>query len=141
MKVKRQLKKGTLIQDIKKNNMIFAVYGTLKREYSNNRLLETATYLGTFKTKPVYTLYNGGFPIVERGGNTSIAVELYDTEDEETISIVHSLEGCSGKQHDPDNWYDFDLIYVPLIGRARMFVMDKGKSGRSDIIKNGIWQK
>lgn len=120
--------------------MRFFVYGTLKRGKHNNYLLSRTRYLGTAKTEPVYTLFDGGYPIIERGGTTAIYGEVFETEDEEIINQVFRLEGCSRIQHDPKSWYDFDILETPF-GEANMFVMDTGKSGRgeSKILTSGVW--
>lgn len=118
---------------------LFFVYGTLKQGYGNNRLLQTAKFLGNAITPAEYTLYNGGFPIVERGGETAIKGEVYETDDEQIIKRVYGLEGYSGKPHADDNWYDVDRIETPF-GEAEMFVMDKGKSGRTNILTSGLWK-
>lgn len=118
---------------------ILAVYGTLKKGFGNNRCLGNSKFLGEFKTEPIYTLMAGGFPICERGGNTSIIGELYETDNPEIISDVNSLEGFSGIKGHPDNWYDVDLIETKF-GLATMYVMDKNTSGRNRIIKSGIWK-
>lgn len=125
----------------KRTSAIFAVYGTLKQAYGNHRLLRTAESLGTFQTKPEYTLFDGGFPVVERNGETSIHCELYKTEDPNVIQNVFDLEGCSSqtKGH-PDNWYDIDLIDTPH-GEAIIFVMDKGRSRRTEVVESGNWER
>jgi gamma-glutamylcyclotransferase (GGCT)/AIG2-like uncharacterized protein YtfP len=120
---------------------LFLVYGTLKAAHGNHRLIAhpTTKFLGNFVTEPKYTLFDGGFPVVERGGDTPITGELYEVEDPETIDDVFCLEGCSSKtQGHPDNWYDVEPIETPH-GEAVMFVMDENKSGRRKIVESGIW--
>lgn len=117
----------------------FAVYGTLKKGHGNNRCLGDATYLGTHKTEPNYTLYDGGFPVVERDGDTGIHVEVFETDNPRIISDVNALEGCTGIKGHEDNWYDFDIIDTPF-GKANMFVMNKGTSGRTHKINSGTWR-
>lgn len=119
---------------------IFAVYGTLKRKYSNNRYLGNAKFLGEYKTEPKYTLFDGGFPIVERGGNTSVHIELFETDSPAAIHNVNSLEGCTGVKGHPDNWYDIDHVETPF-GIADMFVMDKGEGRRSQVVESGLWER
>lgn len=119
---------------------LFFVYGTLKAGYHNHYHLGSAKFLGNFTTEPKYTLYNGGFPVVERNGDTAIQGELYLCENERNIDYVFSLEGCDSQiQGDPHNWYDFDKIETPH-GEAVIFVMNDGKSGRDQILKSGIWK-
>lgn len=121
--------------------MIFFVYGTLKRKKHNNYLLTGATFLGEHKTEPVYTLYDGPYPIVERGGETAISGELFETTDENVIDGIFRLEGCSKVQHSPNSWYDYDKIATPN-GEAVIFVMNEGGSQRSatSILSSGIWR-
>lgn len=123
-----------------KDKQLFFVYGTLKQGEGNNRCLGNAKFLGEFTTKPEYTLFDGGYPIVERGGSTAVKGELFYSENESSIQRVFDLEGCSSQiQHDKGNWYDFDKIDTPH-GEAIIFVMNKGTSGRSQILNSGVWK-
>lgn len=124
---------------MKHKKMLFFVYGTLKRGKYNNFHLGKAEFKGTFTTPAKYTLFDGGFPVVERGGETAIQGELFYSENEKDIENVFELEGCSSQiKGDKENWYDFDLLDTPL-GVAVIFVMDKSKSNRYKILKDGIW--
>lgn len=124
---------------MKKETVIFAVYGTLKSKHGNHRgRLNKAEFLGVFRTPTSYTLLDGGFPIVERGGDTSVEVELYKTDDENAIQSVFSLEGCDREQNSPSSWYTYDLLETPF-GQATMFVMNEGRSGRNKKIESGVW--
>jgi len=123
---------------LNQNKVLFAVYGTLKENRSNHGVLGNAVKLGNCKTSPSYTLFDGGFPIVERDGSTPITIEVFETSDEKTINRVFSLEGCTGIKGHPENWYDFDEIETPF-GKAVLFVMNKNKSQRLNIIENGTW--
>lgn len=126
---------------MEKNKCLFFVYGTLKKGYGNHGYhLGNAKFLGDFITEPKYTLFNGGFPVVERGGDTSIKGELYLSEDPKKIQSTFDLEGCSSQQKgDSRNWYDFDEIETEH-GPAVMFVMNKGESKRTQILNDGIWK-
>ena len=128
------------MSETKQQGVLFFVYGTLKKGWGNHRNhLSKAEGLGDFQTEPVYTLYNGGFPIVERGGSTSIKGELYRATDEDEIRSTFALEGCSSRtKGNPNNWYDIDYIDTPH-GKAVIFVMDKGTSGRKTVVENGNW--
>jgi gamma-glutamylcyclotransferase (GGCT)/AIG2-like uncharacterized protein YtfP len=128
---------------------LFLVYGTLKGNHGNHYIIShpTTKFLGKFTSPASYTLFDGGFPVVERGGTTPITGELYEVNDENTRNRVFSLEGCMppdkalsvyDNEHSPDNWYDFDHIDTPH-GKAVMFVMNEGESGRSNVIESGIW--
>lgn len=117
---------------------IFAVYGTLKRGFGNNRLLRDATFLGTHTTEPKYTMHSaGGFPIVVTGGKTPIKCELFATEDPAVIERVDILEGFNGKGRN-DNWYDRETIETPM-GKAEMYVMHTTRHGA--IIEDGEWKR
>jgi gamma-glutamylcyclotransferase (GGCT)/AIG2-like uncharacterized protein YtfP len=119
--------------------VLFAVYGSLKKGSYNNYLLGNSEYLGVHKTEPSYSLYDGGFPVVERDGTTPITCEVYKATDQRIINSIFSLEGCASQvQGDPNNWYDFDMINTEH-GNAVMFVMDKGQSGRTTLINSGVW--
>jgi len=114
--------------------MIFFVYGTLKKRFSNHYLLQDASFLGAHKTEPIYTLYDGGFPIVCRNGETAIQGELYQTDDQSIINRVFALEGYSPESK--NNWYELDIIQT-LFGEAGIFVMDS--CTRKKIITTGKW--
>lgn len=118
---------------------LILVYGTLKKNKSNHRFLSNAIFLDNFITPAKYTLYDGGFPVVEREGNTSIHCELYEVNDVETVKRLHSLEGFTGIQYHKDNWYDIDIIETPY-GEAIMYVQNKNQSGRAKTIESGVWQ-
>lgn len=125
---------------MKRDKCLFFVYGSLKTDFYNNKVLGNSQFLSEFKTEPKYTLFDGGFPVVERGGDTSIHGELFISENVNDISNVFHLEGCDSQiQHDPSNWYDFDEIDTKY-GKAVIFVMDKGKSGRTKTLNSGIWK-
>jgi len=121
---------------------LFIVYGTLKKGYGNNRLLqnEHSKYLGECVTPPEYTLFDGGFPVVERGGETSIHGEVWEVSSPDVENSLNSLEGYSGVPHSSRNWYDVDENIPTPFGKASMYVMDEGKSGRNHILQSGKWK-
>lgn len=126
---------------MKKNEAIFFVYGTLKQAHANHGCLgDNPEFLGEYTTEAKYTLFDGGFPVVEREGVTSIKGELYRVTNANDVASVFGLEGCvSQVQGHPNNWYDFDEIDTKT-GKAVIFVMNKGKSKRNKILENGIWK-
>jgi gamma-glutamylcyclotransferase (GGCT)/AIG2-like uncharacterized protein YtfP len=115
--------------------MIFFVYGTLKKSFHNHYLLHKAKFLGNHTTESVYTLFDGGFPIVCRNGNTAIKGELYQTDDQKIINSVNALEGHFGPDN-IDNWYDVDTIKTEH-GDANIFVMNN--CNRPFTIESGFW--
>lgn len=71
------------------------VYGSLKRNYYNHRLLETSEFIGEATTKPFYRLYNlGSFPGLKEDNENGKAIqgELYLVNDE-TLKRLDRLEG------------------------------------------------
>ena len=68
-------------------------YGTLKRGFSNNHLLNQAEFLGAAKTLEKYSLWVSGIPYVFKGESVAcIHGELYRV-DELTLKIIDRLEG------------------------------------------------
>lgn len=121
------------------NEILFAVYGTLKAQYGNNRLLQASgvEFKGEFKTKPDYTMVScGGFPAVHLGGTTAISCELYKVTNPEVIKRVFGLEGFSGEKDNENNWYDVTNFDTPE-GEATMFIF-KGAPKRN-IVESGKW--
>lgn len=117
----------------------FAVYGSLKRSFGNNRVLGDATFLGTHVTEPHYTLHSmGGFPGVRPDGETGIHVEIFETRDPNIVRSVNRLEGYTGVKNHPDNWYNAVTIDTPY-GPAEMFVMTEPLSPDS-VIPSGVWE-
>ena len=121
--------------------MKLAVYGTLKRghgnwgHYLNN---EHVKFLGTALTEPKFKMFNGGFPIVEENGETSIHIEVFEVNNENVIKHINNLEGYYG-ENNPKNWYHTIEIDTPY-GKANMFVMESHKHNRTEILKNGKWK-
>lgn len=71
-----------------------AVYGTLKKGFSNHRLIQNCKFIGEYETLPIFTMYSlGPYPAVVHHGNTSITVEIYKIESEEIAKKLDRLEG------------------------------------------------
>jgi gamma-glutamylcyclotransferase (GGCT)/AIG2-like uncharacterized protein YtfP len=69
------------------------VYGTLKRGFWNNYLLEGSELLGEGTTLERFSLYTVGFPYaVPDGGGLPLRGEVYRV-DEETLKRLDALEG------------------------------------------------
>lgn len=69
-----------------------AVYGTLKRGYSNHTLLKSAEFLGHGVTKEkLRMLDTGGFPVCFYGGLAAVVVEAYAV-DTNTLTALDRLE-------------------------------------------------
>lgn len=118
--------------------MKMCVYGTLKRDHSNNRFLRNSTFLGSFVTEPKYTMYNlGGYPAVYPEGNTSIQCEVFEVHPDDVKGIYY-LEGYTGTKNHPNNYYDCITLDTPF-GDAEMFVFKEQPN--YSIIKSGTWTK
>lgn len=119
-------------------------YGTLCANFGNHQVIKdkTTKYLGEAETLPEYTIYAGGFPIVERSGTTSIKGEVYEVNDEHVLDHVYSLENYSGvpNKYGGKNWYDVDTILTKF-GECEIFVQNAGQSGRNKKIDSGDWRK
>jgi gamma-glutamylaminecyclotransferase len=83
------------------------VYGSLKRGYWNNILLEqiNAHFLADVMTEPIWTLRDvGAFPALESGGQNVVSGELWEVP-EAGLQFVDALEGHP-------NWYHRESISV-----------------------------
>lgn len=92
---------------------LVAVYGTLKKGYSNYRnYLTKATHVGTGKTKDRYPLIVQGLPylIEQKGKGTNVSIDLFKVSDD-TFRSLDRLEGH------PD-WYIRKEIPVVVNGRT-----------------------
>lgn len=75
----------------------YFVYGTLKRGYGNNRILQqspTAQFIEEGVTEAKFNLYHlGGFPGVTENGETAIHGEIWEVSDDYTKQRLDMLEG------------------------------------------------
>lgn len=126
----------------KNKRVLIATYGTLRVGHGNyRRLLQgKATFLGTQKTAPNFTMYGKGqgFPIVVDKGNTAIEIDVFAVEDNDVLNDVHRLEGCSGIPGNERNWYDIIPIDTEY-GKAYMYVMHREM--RAPVVESGNWNK
>lgn len=68
------------------------VYGTLKKMNSNHRYLESADYLGEYKTNPKWALVSlGPYPAMIMG-HLEVKGEVYEV-DYDTLDTLDMLEG------------------------------------------------
>ncbi len=116
-------------------------YGSLCRNSYNNYLLdnEHCKFIREELSPPIYTMYGGGFPIVERKGNTAIWGELWEVTSKEVLSQIMELEQCTGIKGHPDNWYDIDFINFDE-GDAIIFVMNKSNNDVETRVRSGKWR-
>ena len=76
------------------------VYGTLKRNNSNNYLLKTARFACEAFSRDKYVLYSGGYPLAvheSRNEREELALpiigEIYEGVDRTTLQRLDGLEG------------------------------------------------
>ena len=81
------------------------VYGTLKKNFPNSYLLQSAQYLGEGRTRDKYALYVQGIPYVLKSEQRyCIHGELYNIDDK-TLRRLDKLEGH------PD-WYYREQVAI-----------------------------
>lgn len=118
--------------------VLYAVYGTLRKNKGNDHYLKGAEYLGTLKTPPNFKMLSaGGFPIVTTG-DKSITVEIYKTDDPNIISRVNRLEGYTGTRGHMNNWYDTCDIHTEY-GVANMFIQEDVNPDHYYEVESGDW--
>lgn len=70
------------------------VYGTLRKEGSNNYLLRNSEYVGLGKTREMFSLYVEGIPYLNPHENICKVVgEVYKVDNKQTLPIIDMLEG------------------------------------------------
>jgi len=85
------------------------VYGTLKRGYGNNRLLQNAKFVGE-KTLEGYKLYNAGFPVARQSYGDRVQGEVFEIADSDTMTLqlIDFLES-NGRMYDRTEHEDVSL--------------------------------
>lgn len=117
---------------------LVAVYGSLKQGFTNHRVIEGSTLVGTFESDPQYTMVDlGSFPAVTLGGSSSIYCEVYSV-DMETLRKLYRLEGCDFNTG--TGLYDAKDIETPF-GAATIFIMESNKKYTNNrrVIDCGVW--
>ena len=112
------------------------VYGTLRKGEANWRTLLAPAQGCSAKTESDFTMRScGRFPIVEIGGTTAIAGEVFLVDDA-TLVLLDQLE-----EH--PNWYERIEIDVTLdsgeLQRAWIYLMPTGQYEQSPVIESGDW--
>ena len=75
------------------------VYGTLKRGYPNNPLLESSEFLGEAVTVPIYKMIGTSFPVIMPDpSGKPVAGEIY-TVDDAALARLDRLE-AEGRSYD-----------------------------------------
>ena len=112
-----------------------AVYGSLRQNLHNHGVLGGAKLLGTFNSKPEYSLYAlGGFPGLKPKGKTSVVMEVYEVNEQQARN-VDALEGY--REGGNNTFYDKLPIETPF-GEAGVYVYVPDV--RPDrLVKSGDW--
>jgi gamma-glutamylaminecyclotransferase len=118
---------------------VAAVYGTLRQGYSNHIVIDDSEYIGTGKTKELYTLtaYCNGFPALDKSVPThNVVMELYQLLNEKTANRMDSLEGYGS------GFYDRSIVDVELedgsVVQAWTYDIE-GCSESCPTVPNGDW--
>ena len=118
-----------------KKNLI-AVYGSLRKNMRNDHLLSTSKYLGTFQTKPEFSLYSlGYYPGLKTNGNTSVTMEVYAVDDT-VAERIDRLEGYT--PNDNNTFYDKIPIETPY-GEASVYIYVNNVL-KERLVESGDWK-
>ena len=122
---------------MKKNNTKIAVYGTLRKGFSNSDFLRNSKFLDIGWTKEKYKLSALGIPYVNPKEKISnIRVEVYEVTPEELISIDR-LEGYNPNNHS-NSWYKRTPVEVKLdSGEKVVASIYFNETEKGTIIKSG----
>ena len=78
------------------------VYGTLKRGYGNNRLLQhSSSFVGEAVTCEPFKMVGNGFPYINRANDCVLPVlgEVWKVVDEDTLQRLDWLEGVASRHY------------------------------------------
>lgn len=109
-----------------------AVYGSLRRGFGNNRVLGNSKFLGEDKTEEEYTMYSlGAFPAIVPEGNTAIHIEVFEMENDATLTRLDALEGYP-------SFYDRKVIETKY-GNAYIYFIAGTRWSEDRIVESGNW--
>ena len=112
-----------------------AVYGTLKRGFSNHHLLQHADYLGETLLRDL-TLYDLGlFHAARLEPSRGVRVEVFGIG-ESTLEALDQLEGYRPWQPE-DSFYQRHELSTPL-GMAWVYIYNRSFQGL-EVIAKGDW--
>ena len=112
---------------------LVAVYGTLKRNQGNHRVISRmhdATYVGTSKTKDKFTMYDGGFPMVVEGDTSQITVEVYN---------VPELDGLDYLEGHPV-FFRRERVEIEDLHDSLAWMYIYQGDPTTDVIPSGVWR-
>ena len=121
-------------------HMVF-VYGTLKRGFSNNRLISGSKFVGEARTEGKFALYESGIPfVIEDEQVSQISGEVYEV-DEKTLAQLDRLEGhpnwycrkmvnISVNNKDPDELEKIIKAWIYFFPERQGVILESGMFGR-----------
>lgn len=117
---------------------LYAVYGTLRQGFGNNRLLqnEYSEYLGTQTLSAPFRMVSmGGFPgmISTPGKESTITIEVFSVSSPTVEKRLDMLEGYPG-------WYDKQTINTEW-GTAFIYTQTEDQVGSNPPVESGDWKQ
>lgn len=117
---------------------LYAVYGTLRQGFGNNRILqnESSQYLGTETKKMPFRMVSlGGFPalISSPKKEHTITIEVFRVTSSTVEQRLDNLEGYPG-------WYDKVQIETQW-GTAYVYTMTEDQYGKAPLVESGDWKE
>ena len=115
---------------------LYAVYGTLRNGFGNNRLLQNkfSTLIGIQTLSAPFRMVSmGGFPgmIHTPGKESTITIEVYEVASKDVERSLDRLEGYPG-------WYDKQTIETQW-GTAFIYTQTEEQVGTNPPVKSGDW--
>lgn len=107
--------------------MLLAVYGTLRKDYYNHRLIKHCPFLGRVVLTGWKMVSVGSYPTIFPG-DSQITAEIYEIDDEDLITCDY-LEGFP-------SYYNRMLVDTEF-GRAWIYFWDNGSD--LPLIESGDW--
>jgi len=113
---------------------VMFVYGTLKRGFSNHRLMGQSKYLGKTLVPGLKMFSMGGFPgCIKSGDNDDEVIgELYEVTSEEVLQDLDWLEGH------PDFYRRTEVN--TFHGIAETYLVDPSYIQGRSIVSDGDWK-
>ena len=113
-------------------NKLF-VYGTLKRQYSRNSILSTASFIKETETLPLYTMIDlVAYPGILDSGKNVIYGEVYEV-DNSVLEMCDLIEGHP-------NFYKRKLVKLKTGMKAEAYFLPKSRYNTYPVIESGLWK-
>lgn len=137
--VREQKEKNTNTEKETTDPIRIAVYGSLRKGLSNHGIISDEKLVGTFDSKPVYTMYSVHeyYPALMTDGLTSVKMEVYEIT-EEAFDKVNRLEGYISEGN-RSNLYNRESIDTPY-GKAFVYIYNQSIAGLH-AVSSGDWKK